>query len=203
MPLMSKGFSLVELVIGMVLLGIACAGGVMILMSQTAAFSDPLSHQASLQIGNRIIREIQVRAFDEKSDPYGGILRCGETVNEVYGGACSDNLGFDSGESSPEAFDDVDDFITSRLCLTRTDCDSDNFIPASFFYDLTVENEDWKETLKEYSVKIDVRRCSPAVSAQGILSCSSTGTDEAKLIDVAVKQDDGNVIHYSFIKANI
>ncbi len=202
MRFFSKGFSLAELVIGMVLLAMACAGGITILMSQSAAFSDPLMHQTSLQIGSKIIHEIQIRSFDENSDPDGGTLRCGETIDGVSGGSCSTELGFDINESSFESFNDVDDFITSKLCALRSDC-TDNFIPASFFYDMNNESEDWKNALLDYSVKIDVSRCSYNFSTDGTLSCSGSGTDQAKLVDVAVKQKDGNVVHYTFIRSNI
>lgn len=202
MSLIAKGFSLVELIIGMVLLALVCGSGVTILMSQTDAFNDPVMQQTSLQISTKIIHEIQIRSYDEKSDDLGESIRCGENLEGINFVNCSATLGFDEDENSLNTFDDVDDFITSKLCATRSDC-VDDFIPSLFFYSADTEDESWKEILKDYSVKIDVTQCPITISSEGIISCNNTNSDVAKLVDIAIKQKDGNIIHYQFIKANI
>ena len=94
------GFTLVEIIVGIVVLSIALMGGLSLLISQVDTFKDPLIREKSAQISKRIIHEIQIRSFDEKSDIGGGLFRCGETVSGVSLGECTplQDYGPDSSE---------------------------------------------------------------------------------------------------------
>lgn len=69
-----RGFTLIEIIIGIVVLSIALTGGLSLLISQVDAYRDPLIKEKSVQIAKRVVHEIQIRAYDEKSDIGGGIV---------------------------------------------------------------------------------------------------------------------------------
>ena len=197
-----RGFTLIEIIIGIVVLSIALTGGLSLLISQVDAYRDPLIKEKSVQIAKRVVHEIQIRAYDEKSDIGGGIFRCSETVGGISLGDCSakcsakcsaeTEYGTDSGELMLDTLDDVDDFDTAKLCLKLSEsysCSDNNYLPVVYFFSDAAKYNDY---YAGFLVKIEV------VPAQ-----ISGDADSAKKITVTVRQSDGLEIEYSFIKANI
>ena len=194
-----RGFTLIEIIIGIVVLSIALTGGLSLLISQVDAYRDPLIKEKSVQIAKRVVHEIQIRAYDEKSDIGGGIFRCSETVGGISLGDCSAEAeyGTDPGELMLDTLDDVDDFDTAKLCpkLSGSYSCSQNYLPVVYFFSDAAD----KDTQKKYNdyyagflVKIEV-----------VPAKISGHADSAKKITVTVRQSDGLEIEYSLIKANI
>ena len=202
-----RGFTLIEIIIGIVVLSIALTGGLSLLISQVDAYRDPLIKEKSVQIAKRVVHEIQIRAYDEKSDIGGGIFRCSETVGGIslgdFSAKCSakcsaeTEYGTDTGELMLDTLDDVDDFDTAKLCpkLSGSYSCSENYLPVVYFFSDAADETAQKKYNDYYAgflVKIEV------VPAQ-----ISGDADSAKKITVTVRQSDGLEIEYSFIKANI
>ena len=197
-----RGFTLIEIIIGIVVLSIALTGGLSLLISQVDAYRDPLIKEKSVQIAKRVVHEIQIRAYDEKSDIGGGIFRCSETVGGISLGDCSAEAeyGTDPGELMLDTLDDVDDFDTAKLCQNPKlsgsySCSDNNYLPVVYFFS-DAANEATQKKYNDYYagflVKIEV------VPAE-----ISGDAYSAKKITVTVRQSDGLEIEYSFIKANI
>ena len=127
-----NGFSLVELVVGIIVLAIAMLGMNTMLVSQSKDALEPLYRLRASQLGQSIIEDILSRAYDQNSDFNGGFYRCGEIwgddllwydgTNWQVGGPavavdCTlvANYGPDSGESGRPDFNDVDDFIEENF----------------------------------------------------------------------------------------
>lgn len=192
-----RGFTLIEIIIGIVVLSIALTGGLSLLISQVDAYRDPLIKEKSVQIAKRVVHEIQIRAYDEKSDIGGGIFRCSETVDGKSLGVCSTEYGTDSGELMLDTLDDVDDFDTAKLCpkLSGSYSCSENYLPVVYFFSDAADEATQKKYNDYYAgflVKIEV-----------VPATISGKADSAKKITVTVRQSDGLEIEYSFIKANI
>ena len=205
-----RGFTLIEIIIGIVVLSIALTGGLSLLISQVDAYRDPLIKEKSVQIAKRVVHEIQIRAYDEKSDIGGGIFRCSETVGGISLGDCSakcsakcsaeTEYGTDSGELMLDTLDDVDDFDTAKLCLSLKlsgsySCSDNNYLPVVYFFSDAADKAAPKKYNDYYAgflVKIEV-----------VPAKISGDADSAKKITVTVRQSDGLEIEYSFIKANI
>ncbi len=207
-----RGFSLVELVVGMVLLGFACAGCLSLLISQKAAWRDPIVQQMSRQILNKVAGEIRIRNFDEKSDQGRGVIRCGETLEGLAVIACSSSLGPDGGsETGTEQFNDVDDFITSVHCARDATLGCrDDYVPAAFFYEHFVsggssDETDLQEALNQYYVRVRVTPCPVgSLASSGVtLSCSGADDHSGKRIDISILLRDGETVDYSFVRTNI
>ena len=190
-----RGFTLIEIIIGIVVLSIALTGGLSLLISQVDAYRDPLIKEKSVQIAKRVVHEIQIRAYDEKSDIGGGIFRCSETVGGISLGDCSAEAEYgteDPGELMLDTLDDVDDFDTAKLCPKLSgsySCSDNNYLPVVYFFSDAAKYNDY---YAGFLVKIEV-----------VPAKISGDADSAKKITVTVRQSDGLEIEYSFIKANI
>ena len=209
-----RGFTLIEIIIGIVVLSIALTGGLSLLISQVDAYRDPLIKEKSVQIAKRVVHEIQIRAYDEKSDIGGGIFRCSETVGGISLGVCSAEAeyGTDPGELMLDTLDDVDDFDTAKLCpkLSGSYSCSENYLPVVYFFSDAADEATQKKYNDYYAgflVKIEVvpaKISGDADSEIEVVPAKISGdADSAKKITVTVRQSDGLEIEYSFIKANI
>lgn len=99
------GFTLIELIIGIVLFSIAMVTIVSVIMPQAKRGIDPIWQVRALTLGQSLLTEISSKAFDEASISSLGRSACNDTV------ACSTSsaLGPDTGETRAN-FDDIDDY---------------------------------------------------------------------------------------------
>ncbi|AZU46655.1 MSHA biogenesis protein MshD [Aeromonas hydrophila] len=95
-----RGFTLIELIVGIVLLAVALTGILGLLINQAPQAVDPVQQVRAAQLAQRLAGEIQQTSFDEQSDHNGGRYRCGEVVAGVTIQACSTHYGPD-GEPAP------------------------------------------------------------------------------------------------------
>ena len=191
---MNKGFTLVELVIGIVVLAIAMMVMNTMLISQSKDALEPVYRLRASQLGQSILQDILSRAYDQNSDHNGGYYRCGEIwgdSNLWYDGAawqvggsptavaCSPVYGIDSGEIEGEHhnFNDVDDFI------------ADDFISAVDYGD--VLGNALPAQYNNYFVKIEV-------DADSIMLAGAT----MKRINVTIKTPSSEEILFSALKGN-
>ena len=103
----SSGFTLIEVIIGIVTMSIALSV-ITTLLLPTAEQSAQQIHQIrAAELGQSLMNEIVGKAFDENSDMAGGKDRCGEALQANCTGNAS--LGPD-GETSVAEYNDVDDY---------------------------------------------------------------------------------------------
>ncbi|WP_440876241.1 type IV pilus modification PilV family protein [Thalassotalea sp. PLHSN55] len=111
-----KGFTLIEVIIGIVVLSISLAV-VSTLINPTEEHSADQIHQIkAAELAQGLMDEILAKAFDENSDHAGGLVRCGEPADG------SNNCAgiSDDGESRAN-FDDVDDYNGYQDLVTATE----------------------------------------------------------------------------------
>ena len=127
----TRGFTLVELVIGIVVMGIAIAGITSVLFTFAVSSANPVFEVKSSLLADRIFREISAQEYDHNSDHHGGVCRCGEQVSSGTERLCAigsctaeESYGPDTAEERgalyASAFSDVDDFDTTRFCAKKT-----------------------------------------------------------------------------------
>lgn len=100
-----RGFTLIELVVGMVVFSIVMLIVINLISSQSARSVDPVLQSRASELGQSVISEVMSKAFDEQSSRTGSDLRC----NEVTPCTASGALGPDSAEVRG-TFNDVDDY---------------------------------------------------------------------------------------------
>lgn len=108
---MQRGFTLIEIIIGIVVLAISIVLLTVLVFPQAQRSAEPLLQQRAAALGEAFLQEINGKSFDENSDRSGGAVRCGEAGAP----ACTlpANLGPDA--ENREDFDDVDDYHQLHL----------------------------------------------------------------------------------------
>ena len=171
----SKGFTLIELTIGIVVLSVALLVMTGALFPQAERSTNPWFQVRSAELAHSMMNEILAKKFDENSFTSGN-LRCGE-LNASGCVASADLSNCASGLFREEAnradFDDVDDFN----CLS---------IPGNSLTDLT-GNQALADVYAGFNVAVSV---------------SYQTFDQVKLITVTVTPPKGDQIVYSAYKAN-
>ena len=100
----TRGFTLIELVIGMIVIGIAIVMLTSMLFPQADRAASTLQRVRSAELAHSVMNEIWGKRYDQNTNPNGGIPAC----NAPTGIACTAALGLD-GESR-DMFNDVDDY---------------------------------------------------------------------------------------------
>ncbi|HSG50998.1 MAG TPA: prepilin-type N-terminal cleavage/methylation domain-containing protein [Rheinheimera sp.] len=113
-----QGVTLIELIVGIVVLAISLTIITSVLGPLSVKSADPWHQVRSAELGQSLMNEILAKAFDEHSSRSGSLLRCNETGAEActaetsFGPDCANGVascGAGAREQRAE-FDDVDDF---------------------------------------------------------------------------------------------
>ncbi|MFO6423240.1 prepilin-type N-terminal cleavage/methylation domain-containing protein [Motilimonas sp. KMU-193] len=205
----SLGFTLVELVVGIVVMAVAFTIITTMLVTQSRDSIDPLQQMRAAELGQSLLNEIVARSYDQHSDHNGGVYRCGEiwwqgepnqSGSSWFEQAsqtwqlwdanpsavmvnCSSVLGPEAGEvrgGGQNTFNDVDDYMTPRGAP---------WVDAVSFGDtlgLPLES-----VYQNFKLKIDV-----------VLDNSLGGVDTAKRIDLFIQTPSGNELAFSAYRGN-
>ncbi len=178
-----KGFTLIEIIIGIVMLSISLAVVSTLIVPTEKQSADNVLQIKAAELAQSLLNDISSRAFDNNSDMAGGRWRCGEDGQDD----CTENnrLGPDDGlggrddddETSRDRFDDVDDF------------DGYNEITDALGGDLS---DDYGRFILDVSVAY----------AGDDLDLGVGNEQQAKRITVTVTTSLGTAIEFSTHKAN-
>jgi len=102
----SAGFTLVELIIGIVTLAIALTALTALVFPQARQSVQPIQQMRAAQLGQSLMSEVLSRAFDQQSIE-AGVLRCDEP--DAPECTPASELGPETGETR-DRFNDVDDY---------------------------------------------------------------------------------------------
>ena len=105
----NRGFTLIELIIGIVVLGIALTLMSGLIFPQARKTVDPIYQVRGAELANALLNEIRGKAFDEKSHDFGGLLRCDESPAPDCGVVGVEEADSE-GNYDIDDFDDVDDY---------------------------------------------------------------------------------------------
>ena len=107
-----RGFTLIEIVVGMVVLAISLVIVTGIFLPQANNTVTPMYQIKATALGKRIMDQVLIRYYDETSTNSGRFIRCGEAILGIVQFPCSSDLGTDGSEvsSAPGNFNDVDDY---------------------------------------------------------------------------------------------
>ena len=198
----SRGFTLVEFVVGMVLLAVALTGILGLLINQAPQAVDPVQQVRAAQLAQRILGEVLQKSFDERSDHNGGRFRCGETAGSpaVTYSPCTDtaNYGPEGSEIRPYQFNDVDDYQTSVICSKNlVGCDA-GWVPANYFSAQSGQGLDEAE-YRQFGVKIRVSGAD--LTKDPLPACSGT-CSTGKRIELWVRLPDRSELAFALYRGN-
>lgn len=78
--LVATGFTLIELIIGVVVLAFAFSLIATLIFPQAIRSAEPVLQVRAANLAQAFVEEIQGKAFDDNSAQSGGTLRCGEAA---------------------------------------------------------------------------------------------------------------------------
>lgn len=227
----NNGFSLAEIVLGLVVMSIAMTGIVSLFFLMDKQKVDPFFEVKSNLLASRIISQIQSVDYDEKSDHKGSICRCGEqyTVNDsVFCNMNSCSLASEYGlDNNIEKqaisvfyYNDIDDFDTKKICSTSDSdfvknslcskslflCSSDEIcaINAQFFISKYDELQQAHVDLAIDEALYSDYWVSIIVTPTSFKS-SINGTDistDMKNIEIYIQAPNNEVLKYHFYRGN-
>jgi len=185
----SSGMTLIEMIIAIVLMGIAMVAFTSFLVPQIRDSAIPHYQTRAAALGQGFMSQILARGFDENSDFDGGLVRCGETV--LGGKDCSTSLEADSGESNPASFNDVDDYIGCWYTQgTKASCNSAPLYELSNVLGASIESD-----YKNFRVEVGV----DYVSENGSVS---NDIEDYKRVTMTIYAGQAQSFKLSAIKGN-
>ncbi|QDE32830.1 type IV pilus modification PilV family protein [Shewanella polaris] len=148
------GFTLIELVVGMMVIGIAIVMLTSMLFPQADRAAATLHRVRSAELAHSVMNEIWGKRYDQNTNPNGGVPAC----NASGGIACTSSglLGIDSGESR-DSFNDVDDY--NGLNETANMLDS---------------SQTYAQAYPRYKLQVSVAYIDPATQAEKLITVAVT-----------------------------
>ena len=133
-----QGFTLIEMIAGIVIMAIAMTALTGVLFPQATRSVDPVYQVRAAELGQSLINEIMGKAFDENTD-YNSGLRCGEAGADPC--TAEDQLGPD--DEDVDEYDDVDDYHEYDQSKAQLD-GSDNYdeLYLNFTFEVEVTYDD-------------------------------------------------------------
>ncbi|AZG71841.1 prepilin-type N-terminal cleavage/methylation domain-containing protein [Shewanella livingstonensis] len=147
----TRGFTLIELVIGMMVIGIAIVMLTSMLFPQADRAAATLHRVRSAELAHSVMNEIWGKRYDQNTNSNGGVPAC----NAPTGIVCSAALGKD-GESRDD-FNDVDDY--DGLDETQ------NMLNSSQTY---------AQAYPRYQLNVSVEYLDPATQAKKLITVDVT-----------------------------
>lgn len=181
-----RGFTLIELVIGMLVFAVAMVSLTNVFLPQVKKGIDPIWQVRAVSLAQSLTSEIRAKAFDEHSAVGSISGACGNTVQCTASGA----LGPDSGESRA-LFDDVDDY--HGLILQGSDIASSLGDSASFA---------GVDVYEGFSAQVSVMYDSNADGINDDALNTGTHTGSRKLVRIVIQTPSGENMVFSMFRDN-
>jgi len=113
-----RGFTLIEIVVGIVVLAVSLTIVTSIFLPQANKMTTPMYQVKATALGKSIMNQVLIRYYDDINARANGSIRCGEVIAGGVTVPCSTTLGLDAGENASfpngsntfDAFNDVDDY---------------------------------------------------------------------------------------------
>lgn len=105
-----KGFTLIELIVGIVMFAIALSIITALIAPQAQKSAEPIVALRASEFGQSLMNEIQSKSFDENSERSAPFRRCGEISLGAKACTAAADLGPDNSETRT-SYNDVDDYI--------------------------------------------------------------------------------------------
>jgi MSHA pilin protein MshD len=198
----NKGFTLVELVVGIVVFAIALSLFTSLVVPQAVRSVDPIFQVRATELAQSLINEIASKSFDENSNRTGSTARCNEDLSDPLDGDTDDvNIG------------EVGDCTASNV-LGNEGANRENYDDVDDYHNLDESDGGIKNSLGD-AITIDGVNLYQGFQAQvtvfydddknGIDDAADTGgviTGNTKLITVTIVTPNNETINFSTYRNN-
>ena len=187
----NAGFTLIELILGMVVLAIVMTIITGLLAPQARQSADPVVQIRATELGQALMNEILAKSFDEESDRSPPWNRCGEN-----GVTCTETADFGA--------DCLDNAITAPDCTGSSLQTRVNYNDVDDYHDLTLNDSDFKNSLEE-DVSDYYKGFTAEITVLYDDDFDGTFSDTnkiAKLITVTITASNNEVYGFSAYKGN-
>ncbi|ABI73569.1 type II secretion system protein [Shewanella frigidimarina] len=164
----TRGFTLIELVIGMMVIGIAIVMLTSMLFPQADRAASTLQRVRSAELAHSVMNEIWGKRYDQNTNPNGGIPAC----NAPTGIACTTESALGLDGESRDTFNDVDDYHG----LDETD----NMLDSSQTY---------TQAYPRYQLQVSVEYLDAATKAQKLITVAVTTPANEEITYQAVRSN--------------
>jgi MSHA pilin protein MshD len=164
------GISLIELIISIVIIGIAVTGALAVFNESMRGSVDPMRRKQAIAVAESLLEEIMLQPFTycDPDDPQGATATA-SIVNPTTG--CSAGMAQATGPTAGELrgdaaapFDNVIDYSGFNMTGISSIDDVGTVILANYRAEVTITPESVGGVPNEASLRIDVRVISPPVS---------------------------------------
>ena len=176
-----KGFTLVELVVGMVVISIAFVMLSTMLFPQAERAADTLHRVRSAELAHSILNEIWGKRYDQNTNANGGVPACGAVAKPL--------LGLPAGITCT-AEDDFGPDTISGVTETRDNFnDVDDYIGLNINSQMLNSSETYASRYINYALEVRVEY-------------NNLPSLDSKLVTINVTTPSGEVITYNAIRRN-
>ena len=183
-PRQDQGFTLIEIVITIVILG-AVTGILVPFFNAIVHSPDPVIRERAISLGQAMMDEVMAKRWDENTSMGGGPINTDESARGTIAATPVANLGVDAGENRT-TFDDVDDYNDINEVDNFTDQNGAGFVLTGYRRQVAV--------------------CYIASNTNPIddnpASCSVTTTDTKRVV-VTITSPLGEVFNFVAVACNI
>lgn len=183
-----SGFTLIELVIGIMVFAIAMSLFISLIVPQARQSVDPILQVRASELAQSLMSEIASKAFDENSQRTGSNARCNESGNPVC--TQSSQLGNDLGENR-NTYNDVDDYNGLNA--------SGNNIQNGFGAAITL---DGRVLYEGFTVNVRVFYDDDMDGIDDALASGATYIGNSKLIRLTITTPSGDDMVFSSYRSN-
>jgi len=176
-----RGFTLIELVVGMMVIGIAIVMLTSMLFPQADRAASTLHRVRSAELAHSVMNEIWGKRYDQNTNPNGGVPACGSSA----GSACSDALAVDETPFLGPDDSDTPDGIETRNNFN----DVDDYDDLNEDAKMLNSSQTYAQAYPRYKLTVTVEYLDSTTKAQ-------------KLITVDVTTPAGEVITYQALRSN-
>ncbi|WAJ70065.1 type IV pilus modification PilV family protein [Catenovulum adriaticum] len=178
------GFTLIELIIGIMLIATAMLLFTGVLQNSSRFAADPWHQVRASELGSALMNEILAKSFDENSNRSGGYIRC--SSNDTAAPDCSlpNTLKADAAENNRSEFDDIDDY-------NGLDASGDNIVNLNI-----AKNAELSQAYQKFRVKVVVFY---DANFDGI---ADSNISQFKLIQINITDPLGNQTQFASYKGN-
>lgn len=193
-----SGFTLVEMVIFIAIVGIALTGVMVVFINASRYSADPMVKIRTIELAQSFLEEILLKAYDDSTPVGGGCVQLASSRCSS-GPAGTTTLQADSGETRVN-YNDVDDYHNQAYCGTNGT--ANNACTATC---QTLTNETGTSIANEYSgYGVCVRVSFAGTELNNV--APGTGTtvlgNDAKRIDVIITDPLGSAMTFSAYRLN-